>query len=129
MGDGPGLGRWVALTKLCRPTLPGPPFASGPAAELGLMPTLTCPSGILSQGERASTDRPASCCWAGLCAAILSFLFNWPSTGGGNHHTAELAAFLARAGYRGEALLRPVSGLGHRANHRCIDQPERGDRV
>ena len=31
--------------------------------------------------------------------AILSFLFNWPSTGGGNHHTAELAAFLARAGY------------------------------
>ena len=31
--------------------------------------------------------------------AILSFLFNWPSTEGGNHHTAELAAFLARAGY------------------------------
>ena len=31
--------------------------------------------------------------------AILSFLFNWPSTGGGNHHTAELAQFLARAGY------------------------------
>ena len=31
--------------------------------------------------------------------AILSFLFNWPSTGGGNHHTAELARFLARAGY------------------------------
>jgi hypothetical protein len=31
--------------------------------------------------------------------AILSFLFNWPSTGGGNHHTAELAAFLAHAGY------------------------------
>ena len=31
--------------------------------------------------------------------AILSFLFNWPSTGGGNHHTAELAAFLALAGY------------------------------
>jgi hypothetical protein len=31
--------------------------------------------------------------------AILSFLFNWPSTGGGNHHTAELASFLARGGY------------------------------
>ena len=31
--------------------------------------------------------------------AILSFLFNWPSTGGGNHHTAELAKFLAKAGY------------------------------
>ena len=31
--------------------------------------------------------------------AILSFLFNWPSTGGGNIHTAELATFLGRAGY------------------------------
>jgi glycosyltransferase involved in cell wall biosynthesis len=31
--------------------------------------------------------------------AILSFLFNWPSTGGGNVHTFELALFLARAGY------------------------------
>jgi glycosyltransferase involved in cell wall biosynthesis len=31
--------------------------------------------------------------------AILSFLFNWPSTGGGNMHTAGLAGFLARAGY------------------------------
>ena len=31
--------------------------------------------------------------------AILSFLFNWPSTGGGNVHTAELALFLFRAGY------------------------------
>lgn len=31
--------------------------------------------------------------------AILSLLFNWPSTGGGTVHTAELARFLARAGY------------------------------
>jgi glycosyltransferase involved in cell wall biosynthesis len=31
--------------------------------------------------------------------AVLSFLFNWPSTGGGNVHTAELALFLGRAGY------------------------------
>ena len=31
--------------------------------------------------------------------AILSFLFNWPSTGGGNIHTAELGGFLARAGF------------------------------
>ncbi len=30
---------------------------------------------------------------------ILSFLFNWPSTGGGNIHTVELSRFLARAGY------------------------------
>jgi glycosyltransferase involved in cell wall biosynthesis len=31
--------------------------------------------------------------------AVLSFLFNWPSTGGGNVHTAELVRFLAKAGY------------------------------
>jgi glycosyltransferase involved in cell wall biosynthesis len=31
--------------------------------------------------------------------AVLSFLFNWPSTGGGNVHTAELTKFLAAAGY------------------------------
>ncbi|HEX4614011.1 MAG TPA: glycosyltransferase [Urbifossiella sp.] len=31
--------------------------------------------------------------------AILSLLFNWPSTGGGNIHTAELTKFLAAAGY------------------------------
>ncbi len=31
--------------------------------------------------------------------AILSFLFNWPSTGGGIVHTVELARFLADAGY------------------------------
>jgi len=30
--------------------------------------------------------------------AILSFLFNWPSTGGGIIHTVELATFLKRAG-------------------------------
>jgi glycosyltransferase involved in cell wall biosynthesis len=31
--------------------------------------------------------------------AIISFLFNWPSTGGGNIHTVELATFLTRFGY------------------------------
>jgi glycosyltransferase involved in cell wall biosynthesis len=31
--------------------------------------------------------------------AILSFLFNWPSTAGGIVHTVELALFLERAGY------------------------------
>jgi glycosyltransferase involved in cell wall biosynthesis len=31
--------------------------------------------------------------------AILSLLFNWPSTGGGNVHTVELGQFLKRAGY------------------------------
>jgi glycosyltransferase involved in cell wall biosynthesis len=31
--------------------------------------------------------------------AILSFLFNWPKTSGGNMHTAGLVDFLTRAGY------------------------------
>ncbi len=31
--------------------------------------------------------------------AIVSLLFNWPSTGGGTVHTAETAKFLTRAGY------------------------------
>jgi glycosyltransferase involved in cell wall biosynthesis/predicted O-methyltransferase YrrM len=36
---------------------------------------------------------------APIRVAILSFLFNWPSTGGGTVHTYELSKFLARAGY------------------------------
>lgn len=32
--------------------------------------------------------------------AVLSFLFNWPSTGGGIVHTVELCDFLQRAGYQ-----------------------------
>jgi glycosyltransferase involved in cell wall biosynthesis len=31
--------------------------------------------------------------------AVVSFLFNWPSTGGGIVHTVELCQFLQRAGY------------------------------
>ncbi|MFO0812024.1 MAG: hypothetical protein U0796_02330 [Gemmatales bacterium] len=34
--------------------------------------------------------------------AVLSFLFNWPSTGGGIVHTVELCDFLNRAGYEVE---------------------------
>jgi hypothetical protein len=30
---------------------------------------------------------------------VISFLFNWPSTGGGNMHTAGLVEFLGRDGY------------------------------
>lgn len=39
--------------------------------------------------------------------AILSFLFNWPSTGGGIIHTVELAKFLEQAGYE-VRLMHPV---------------------
>jgi glycosyltransferase involved in cell wall biosynthesis len=44
--------------------------------------------------------------------AILSFLFNWPSTGGGNHHTAELAKFLAQAGYEVKHFFAQYPGWG-----------------
>lgn len=41
---------------------------------------------------RRGGDRP-------LRIAIVSLLFNWPSTGGGTVHTYELAQFLERAGF------------------------------
>jgi glycosyltransferase involved in cell wall biosynthesis len=46
--------------------------------------------------------------------AILSFLFNWPSTGGGIVHTVELAKFLARAGYEVQHIYAcyPAWGVG-----------------
>jgi hypothetical protein len=57
--------------------------------------------------------------------AIVSFLFNWPSTGGGNHHTAELAAFLARAGYEVRHFFAqyPSWGIG-RITDELISQSE-----
>ena len=39
--------------------------------------------------------------------AVLSFLFNWPSTGGGIIHTVELVQFLSKAGFE-VALVHPV---------------------
>jgi glycosyltransferase involved in cell wall biosynthesis len=46
--------------------------------------------------------------------AILSFLFNWPSTGGGIIHTVELAKFLGLAGYQVKHFFarRPDWGIG-----------------
>ena len=47
--------------------------------------------------------------------AILSFLFNWPSTGGGNMHTAGLVEFLGVRRVRSAAFLRPLYSLENRA--------------
>lgn len=55
-------------------------------ASGGPMPRIDRPSGPLPP------RRPTR-------IAILSFLFNWPSTGGGIVHTVELGRFLSRAGY------------------------------
>jgi len=48
-------------------------------------------------GLHVPEDRSAE---SPIRVAILSFLFNWPSTGGGNMHTAGLVEFLKRAGYQ-----------------------------
>ncbi len=47
------------------------------------------------EGERPSHTSAKNRCRI----AIVSLLFNWPSTGGGIVHTAELAQFLTLAGY------------------------------
>jgi glycosyltransferase involved in cell wall biosynthesis len=44
--------------------------------------------------------------------AILSFLFNWPSTGGGNMHTAGLVDFLGRDGYEARHFYARFPGWG-----------------
>jgi len=49
-----------------------------------------CPSGPSSDAVRGGRS---------VRIAVLSFLFNWPSTGGGIIHTVELVRFLSRAGY------------------------------
>jgi hypothetical protein len=64
-------GKYTDDAEVLRPTPPWPPPSQG--------------------GESSGAVR----------AAILSFLFNWPSTGSGNHHAAKLAAFLARGTKRG----------------------------
>ena len=48
-----------------------------------------------SSGPPPSALRPPPC----VRVAVVSFLFNWPSTGGGNMHTAGLVDFLGRDGY------------------------------
>lgn len=56
------------------------------------------PSKTRSRGTEGSvtTSQPEP---TRVRVAIVSLLFNWPSTGGGNVHSAELPMFLARAGY------------------------------
>ena len=44
--------------------------------------------------------------------AIVSLLFNWPSTGGGTVHTAEAGKFLSRAGYDVKHFYAQYAGWG-----------------
>ncbi len=64
------------------------PHWSVPQQNAGLIGrTLAIPDAIPIPSARATR------------IAIVSLLFNWPSTGGGTVHTAELARFLGQAGY------------------------------
>ena len=76
---------------------------------------------------RASLDEssPVPSSKARKRVAILSLLFNWPSTGGGIVHTVELAHFLECAGYEVQACrsgaIQQPSQLGGRRSPRKID--------
>jgi glycosyltransferase involved in cell wall biosynthesis len=59
-----------------------------PAPETGPAATGQAASGAGAAGDAGAVR-----------VAVLSFLFNWPSTGGGIVHTVELARFLQRAGF------------------------------
>jgi len=96
---------------------PEPGQFGGPALAVGTNE----PSGDvrrtpLSAGTQASPDRtdlrPPDSPPGPIRVVILSFLFNWPSTSGRNHHTAELAAFLARGGYEVKHYFSRFPGWG-----------------
>jgi glycosyltransferase involved in cell wall biosynthesis len=80
----------------------------------------TLPAGEMPAQQEFGPPRIARPPGSPVRIAILSFLFNWPSTGGGNHHTAELAAFLARGGYDVKHFFArfPAWGIG-----RMSDEP------
>jgi len=58
----------------------------------GKAPQSFAPAKATGENDRQATPER-------IKVAIVSFLFNWPSTGGGIVHTVELCQFLARAGY------------------------------
>jgi glycosyltransferase involved in cell wall biosynthesis len=105
------------------PPHPGPL----PGGEENVRSTLHAPrptthSRSTRHGSRSTAPR----------VAVLSFLFNWPSTGGGTIHTFELASFLARAGFdvlHIYACYQPwaIGGVSERLpyNSRALDFAER----
>ncbi|MHB1561330.1 MAG: glycosyltransferase [Isosphaeraceae bacterium] len=80
------------LAKLNRDLLAADREVPGGPAELTLVPNPGARSRAVDPDSRPARSERTR-------VAILSFLFNWPATGGGNIHTVELATFLARAGY------------------------------
>jgi glycosyltransferase involved in cell wall biosynthesis len=49
--------------------------------------------------QLAAVPNPSATSTPPIKVAVVSLLFNWPSTGGGNVHTAELTQFLAKSGF------------------------------
>jgi len=85
-------------------------------AELELAGPHPQPEPAASNGTDSPNPHPPA--RTPIRVAILSFLFNWPSTGGGNMHTAGLAQFLARAGYEVKHYYAryPAWGIGRVTN-------------
>lgn len=77
--------------------------------------------GTLSKTGRptGSSVRPAG----NTRIAIVSLLFNWPSTGGGTVHTAETARFLSRLGYDVRHFVVRFAGWSIGAVSESVDWP------
>lgn len=61
--------------------------------------------------------------WRQKRIGIVSLLFNWPSTGGGTVHTAELARFLSRSGYEVQHFVVVYSGWSVGTISEPVDWP------
>jgi glycosyltransferase involved in cell wall biosynthesis len=68
-------------------------------ANLAMLAETVEPESDVSDAPATPTPRVDDAQEVATRVAIVSFLFNWPSTGGGNVHTVELGQFLSRAGY------------------------------
>jgi len=87
-GDGGRARRHLERALECDPNC-GAALENFEALGMGAATGPTAGWGPPSRGPEAAPVR----------VAIVSLLFNWPSTGGGTVHTAEAGEFLARAGY------------------------------
>jgi hypothetical protein len=108
-----GFASALALDETCEPArrnlasliscgcgAPSPPDEDAPKTTLqALESSARNGSAEPAKATTGTPDAPASTPPAPIRIVVLSFLFNWPSTGGGNIHTVELAKFLALAGY------------------------------
>lgn len=93
----------LALDPCCKPAQKNREFLTASFSESAEMG-----SSIPNPSDGADRSRPVR-------VAILSLLFNWPSTGGGTVHTAETGKFLLRAGYNVRHIYAcyPEWGLGN----------------